>query len=368
MENLNSLISIILTSYNHDNFLSESIESILSQTYENFELIIWDDNSGDNSYNIAKKYNDNRIRLFKNSKNKGASYGVNKAIFNEVKGDYICVTHSDDVWRNTKLEDQLKCFFNKNISAVFCKPELIDEHGYNLKSHELNNLFISDNKSSHRWLEHLFYNGNFLCHPSVMIKKECYLDLGGYHEQLLQLPDYDFWIRLLSKFEIYILDKPLIKFRVHSDLSNTSANIESVRLRSIFELELVTERFLSILTNDNIFNIFPNLHQYKNRPNNIKFLYAMACIDPRAKFYHWHNALRTLYILFCDNTTKDFLARNYNFNINDYYKLSGNLDYYSQVSLTSNNQQISILNTQLNILNNEIDCLKKDIRILNSGN
>ena len=82
-------VSIVLTSFNHEKYLSESIDSVLAQTYTNFELIIWDDASADQSWSIISCYSDPRIKAFCNEKNKGPVYGINKAITEVATGEYI---------------------------------------------------------------------------------------------------------------------------------------------------------------------------------------------------------------------------------------------------------------------------------------
>ena len=101
-------ISIMLTSYNHEKYLREAIDSVLAQTYSDFELIIWDDASSDNSWNIIKSYSDKRIKAFRNEKNRLSHYGVNKTISEVAEGEYFAMHHSDDVWAPEKLQNQVE--------------------------------------------------------------------------------------------------------------------------------------------------------------------------------------------------------------------------------------------------------------------
>ena len=113
-------VSVILTSYNHAEYLREAIDSVLNQTFQDFELIIWDDASNDDSWQIIRSYNDSRIKAFQNPRNQGPVFGVNKAILEIATGEYIAIHHSDDVWDLSKLEKQLDFLeVNQNIGAVF---------------------------------------------------------------------------------------------------------------------------------------------------------------------------------------------------------------------------------------------------------
>lgn len=99
-------VSVILTSYNHSKYIRKSIESVLKQTYTDFELIIWDDASTDNSWNIISEYTDERIRAIRNESNQYMAYFRN-AVSEVAQGEYIAIHHSDDVWGADKLEKQV---------------------------------------------------------------------------------------------------------------------------------------------------------------------------------------------------------------------------------------------------------------------
>lgn len=111
------LVSIVMPSFNTAEYIKESIDSVLNQTYENFELIVVDDNSTDDSIDVVKSYDDTRIKLIINNENKGAAFSRNKALL-ESKGEWIAFLDSDDIWESTKLEKQImfmiknKCWFS----------------------------------------------------------------------------------------------------------------------------------------------------------------------------------------------------------------------------------------------------------------
>ena len=127
------LVSIITPSYNSANFIGATIESVLNQTYKNFEMIIVDDLSTDNTEQIVKKYlkNDKRIKFFSLPKKGGASEARNKAI-SEAKGKYIAFLDSDDIWKKEKLENQISFMENNNIDFSYTDYEYIDEQGKNI--------------------------------------------------------------------------------------------------------------------------------------------------------------------------------------------------------------------------------------------
>jgi Glycosyltransferases involved in cell wall biogenesis len=123
-------VSVVLTSYNHEKYIKEAIDSVLNQTYTDFELIIWDDASTDNSWNIINCYNDKRIIKFRNEYNRRAVYAINNSISEVAKGEYIAIHHSDDVWEPAKLKKQVEFLDNnQGCGAVFTAASIIDDNG-----------------------------------------------------------------------------------------------------------------------------------------------------------------------------------------------------------------------------------------------
>ena len=123
-------VSVILTSYNHAKFICEAIESALGQTFSDFELIIIDDCSSDHSWDLIKQYSDSRIKTHRNEVNNGGVVGLNRAISEWARGEYIAIHHSDDIWEIDKLEKQ--CTYldaHPQIGAVFTSVFPISEEG-----------------------------------------------------------------------------------------------------------------------------------------------------------------------------------------------------------------------------------------------
>lgn len=123
-------VSIIMPSYNAANFIAASIQSVIEQTYSNWELLITDDCSKDDTINIIKKFQeiDNRIQLFSTGKNSGAAAARNISLQNAT-GKYIAFLDSDDIWVSNKLETQLKFMIEKNIAFSFSSYSVMKEDG-----------------------------------------------------------------------------------------------------------------------------------------------------------------------------------------------------------------------------------------------
>lgn len=123
---VDGLVSIIMPSWNTADFIRESIDSVLAQTYTNWELLIVDDCSTDNTDEVVASYKDERIKYFKNEKNSGAALTRNKAL-REAQGEWIAFLDSDDLWTVDKLEKQIKFMNDRGYKLSFTEYEKIDE-------------------------------------------------------------------------------------------------------------------------------------------------------------------------------------------------------------------------------------------------
>lgn len=327
------VVSIILTSRNHEKFIRAAIESVLSQTFEDFELIIWDDASSDASWEIISSYSDARIRAFRNEAPLRAIFGVNKGISEIASGKYIAMHHSDDVWENHKLQTQVD-FLDEHpeYGAVFSNALAIDEQGcpHADQNHFYARIFDQENRSRHEWLNRFFYQGNALCHPSVLVRRECYANCGTYRYGLGQLGDLDMWIRLCLKYEIHVLPEKLVQFRVRDNEANTSGNRLESRIRTQIEHYNLMKNFLSIDSFEDIALIFPDARKYY-RPGGFvpKFVLAMMAMDRKSA--PWIKMLGTevLFELIGDRGKAEEIERLYDFNYMDLISLTGKNDIFS---------------------------------------
>lgn len=240
-----------MPSYNHARFIGQAIESVLGQSFFDYEFLISDDGSADNTREVVEKYNDPRIRFFYNIKNRGACT-IHNELLQFSSGKYIALINSDDVWVEGKLERQVDFLETRpNISAYFGKASFIDEHGDSINKIQVpfGKIFDQKNRPRARWLRFFFDVGNCLCHPTSMIRRECYLKLGGYNNRMRQLPDYDMWIRLVKQYEIHIDDRSLIKFRVLPGENASAATSQNV-VRTINEHYLIAAHFFDELDDD----------------------------------------------------------------------------------------------------------------------
>ena len=319
-------VSIILTSFNHGKYIREAIDSALAQSFVDFELIIWDDASTDDSWETIKSYRDPRIKALRNEVNERKT--INKALLSgELRGDYVAIHHSDDIWELDKLEQQVAYLdANPVVGAVFTWVQFVDDYGNNIE----NDWFNQQNKSRWDWLRDLFLMRNHFAHPSVLIRKDVYREVGVYHLALCQAPDAEMWSRVLIKKPVHILQKRLTKHRIFEDRSNASAHRVDTIIRTYFEWNVLRKNYLEITNIDDLIAIFPTLERYRNTVGyNIKYLLAMACLEECSDSSAWHLALSWLIELLNDPRQASDIRQLYSFTTNELFKLTGKFDVYA---------------------------------------
>jgi glycosyltransferase involved in cell wall biosynthesis len=245
------LVSVIMPSFNHERFVASAIASVLCQTMSNFELLIVDDGSRDRSSSIISNVGDKRVHYDILPRNGGACEAMNIAL-RRAKGRFVAVCNSDDEWHPDKLQVQLAIMENQGrVAAVFSDVVWVDEVGAPLngpRAPPFCSVFRQPNCSRWMWMRRLLEEGNKLCHPSILIKREVYSRVGEYDNRLRQLPDLDMWVRVVSQGDIFVTPARLLRFRLHD--RNTSAAKPDVSRRSINEHRFIVRRSLSSMSAD----------------------------------------------------------------------------------------------------------------------
>ncbi len=202
------LISVVIPAYNRENLISGAIESVLNQTDKNFELIVVNDGSTDNTEGVILKYKANLKYI--SQENKGPSAARNRGI-SESHGEFIAFLDSDDIWIKTKLEKQREPF-NAN-------PDLMIVHSDEIWIR--NGIRVNQMKKHQKGGGDQFERALELCiiSPSaVLLRKEVFHEVGMWDENFHFAEDYDLWLRILSKYPAGYLSEPLvIKHGGHPD-------------------------------------------------------------------------------------------------------------------------------------------------------
>lgn len=357
-------ISIILTSFNHAKYLRDAIDSVLVQSFEGYELIIWDDASSDESWAIINEYNDPRIRIFRNEKQMRGVWGINKAIKDVARGKYIAIHHSDDVWEPDKLEKQLAFLeSHPEYGAVFTHVSLIDEDGnvFTQADHSYAKIFDQPNRNRYEWLRFFFLSGNALCHPSALIRKQSYDVCGTYRYGMAQLPDFDMWVRLCLKYDIYVLEDELVRFRIRDDEANASGDKPETRIRIFFEYYQSLLSYTYVDGFDELTYIFPEAKKYyRGDQSSVKFALAMVALELKPTHFVELIGLNIIFDLLQDEARANRIKSEYNFDYMNFVSLTAKHDPFGIRSIHERNKQIAILNSDVKSLEGKIAELVDD--------
>lgn len=324
-------VSVILSSLNHGKFIAAAIQSVLDQTFPDFELFIIDDCSEDDSWETIQSFRDPRIIASRNSKRMRGVYGFNETIRHRARGDYIAIHHSDDIFLPSKLATQV-AFLDDHpgIAAAFTGVEIIDESGNSFTDagHFYSDAFVQPNRSRHEWLRHFLVKGNNLCHPSVLLRRTCLDTIGLYDRRFGQLADLDMWVRLCMHFDIHVLPQALLRFRIRDQERNQSGNRIETRIRCFVELQQILRHYLDMRSTDELKLILPEITIGSSLPPHPAIPFSLATFATRQD----SDALRAfglsvLYELMSLPETAKQIEEWFGFTYLDLIRLSGNSDF-----------------------------------------
>ena len=207
-------VSVLLPTYNGERFIKESIQSILSQTFEDFEILVGFNGTVDSSKELVKNIDDKRIKIFDYKNDKGKPKTLNK-LLKEASCEIIALQDDDDIWHDKKLELQLK--FIEEYDVVGSQIIYIDENGKSPTKFGYGPELRTDNEDISNLM--IFHKNN-IANSAALIKKQSIIKAGKWNESLPALEDMDLWIRMVKigcKFKN--LNKTLLAHRIH-DTSN----------------------------------------------------------------------------------------------------------------------------------------------------
>jgi glycosyltransferase involved in cell wall biosynthesis len=229
------MVTVTIPLYNNVRFIAQTIDSVLAQTFTDFELLIYDDHSTDGSFEIAASYSDRRIRLVRNPVNLGPEGNWNKAI-GEVRGKYVKLVCGDDILYPDCLEKQVAVFddpLNAGLSLVCGQRTIIDPEGKPLiKKVNFVNGGRKDAVEVVRKMIRMGTNiiGEPVCglYPAELISR-----ISGYSAVVPYTIDLDFWLQLLRLGDLYVIDEALCAFRISNQ--SWSSRIGEMRYQQFLE-------------------------------------------------------------------------------------------------------------------------------------
>lgn len=212
-------VSVCIPVYNGSEYIKESIDSVLAQTYKNFELIVCDNCSTDNTGEIVRNYNNPGIRYVRNQKNLGGVGNANRCL-ELATGEYISIWHHDDCMMPDNLERKVRVLDeHPDVGFVHSNLILIDEKGTvvspNIWNEDSRHDYVENGMDAFRKFMSCIHLGANVFVGAVLARRECYDRIGAFSTELPHVEDVEMWLRMSLFYNVACIGTPLVKYRVH---------------------------------------------------------------------------------------------------------------------------------------------------------
>lgn len=256
----NPVVSLILTFFQHRAFIGEAVRSVLDQDFDGLEVIVVDDGSTDGGGDVVRGIADRRVTLI-TQRNGGPSLAANAGI-RAARGEYVGLLGGDDIALPGRIARQHDYLSKGHADIVFDVPQVIDEAGRPLADWIYPTFAqVNSAQKARVSLEYLFFHGNFLCAPSVFMRRSTFQTVGLFAPALIQLQDHDFWIRCLKAgLRLRVEDDRLTAYRRRVDRGNLSNDQHMQRV--MIEDHYIMRRFFDGMTLSHLRAGFPDQVPY----------------------------------------------------------------------------------------------------------
>ena len=361
-------VSVLIPAYNHAKYIQETIDSVLGQSFGDFELLISDDCSTDNTVDIIKSYSDNRIISVFFKENKGTVRSLNH-LLSLAKGEYIAVLGSDDVWEKDKLEKQLEVLEkDKSIAVCFSKATIVDRNSNQIvdKAVFSDEIFEFENCGRAHMLRNLFISGNRLCHSSAMIRTSVHKQVGEYNVAYRQLHDFDLWIRILLNYKIHVIEESLVKYRYVENSGNVSQSTTKNDFRLWNEAEAIITFLFENISDEDFIEGFSEYFTGENIQNSPQIVCEKFFILEKIKLWAKNNTSLAIGYLLKHLNDEVLLCfeKDYGMSLNDIY------DYTATFKATYYAEKFSEFNRlteEYGILRKHCSALEQQINEIHSS-
>ena len=238
------MVSVIVPTFNRAHMIGRAIRSVLNQTYGDFEIIVVDDGSADNTEEVVAAFEDERVRYIRLEENSGTSAAPRNAGIKAARGDYIALLDSDDEWLPQKLEKQIDKFksVSSDVGVVYCGFVFISQES----GEKLGEVIPAERGDVFKCLLENLILGD----TTPLVKKECFDKVGGYETEFLSCQSWDMWTRISKYYKFDFVPDILCRFHMHSKQNTASVS------RQIQGIDRLTNKYYKYLSRNMLFNRF----------------------------------------------------------------------------------------------------------------
>jgi len=219
-------VSVCIPVYNGSDYIAESIQSVLAQTFENFHLIVCDNCSTDDTEEIVRNFTDSRITYVRNTENLGLVGNANRCL-ELADGEYVHILHHDDIMLPENLELKVRILDeHPKVGLVHSDVSFIDQEGkhLDLTKFDTKKDYVEDGITVfERYIMNMPVGASFFI-GAVLARRDCYVKLGGFNPLIPNVNDSEMWMRMLLFYDVACVGKPLVKYRLHGMMTSTSIN------------------------------------------------------------------------------------------------------------------------------------------------
>ncbi len=333
------LVSICMVTYNHEKYVTEAIRSALGQSFADLELVVVNDGSTDNTADVIASFTDPRLIVI-HQKNQGPAAAANRAIAAS-RGKYVALFSGDDVCHADRIRRQLDEYGKGDRRILFSQCDFIDDESRPLTGgHFADGLFDFQNRTRPQILAHFFHHGNYLNSITTFTERSIFLE-APYDPCLLQLQDFDVWVRLIRKYDLCVMPEKLLHYRIRAHDGNLSSPKRDQVLRVKNEYYLVLRRFFDSVPSELFREAFagellnPDFTDGPEYACEQAFAYGRSRL-PLAQLI----GVERLHGLLNDPAATEVLQRRYSFDLRRFFGLLGSVDvtapldaYYSTLYL-----------------------------------
>ncbi|MBD2666509.1 glycosyltransferase family 2 protein [Richelia sinica] len=364
MDENSPLVSVVMTTYNHEKYIAEAINSVLNQSFTNFELIIVNDGSTDRTDEIIKSFNNKRITYIY-QENQGTSAAVNRAILAS-QGKYIAFFSGDDVCNFNRLDQQFQYVSSHQYQIIFSGFEVIDDDSTIIHDEKIENWFLTDNQQRSDIINNFFFRGNCLNAITSFVKRDYLLDVGLFNPCSIQAQDFDIWIKLIKKYDFLIISDKLVKYRIRNNNNNLSSFVNDVRRD--FEIYQI---YRSIF-DDMPYNLFKK--SFSQKLKKFDFQDGLEYELEKAFMYlnHSWNLIKIigcekLFTLLQDTQALEVANKVYDFGLPQLYSLTKEIDFTNSLLLQNLERENQHIYANLQEVKDELGDLQNQIQAMESS-